>query len=52
MVDASFFPEDLESISEFWILVIGKRMLGRARFVARVSTDLKSAFVAELCRDL
>ena len=52
VVDGSFPPEIPENDSAHWLFVINNHVIGRESFVSRVSYDLQSAFVAEICGGL
>ena len=52
VVDKSFFPEHPEFISVHWFFIIRTQVIGTGSFIAKVSKDLQSAFVVEVCRGL
>ena len=52
VVDRSFFPENLEVISAYWIFIVDYKILSREGFVVHLSKDIQSVFVVELYRHL
>ena len=52
VVDGSFFLEYPEFISAYWFFIFRTQVTETGNFVAKVSRDLQSAFIAEVCRVL